>query len=210
MLVDDAIQRRATGSSSSIALRSGLCAGMGWLHPALPSQPPCRSSGRVFCAACTRCASPRSPSRSAASGCRTHRWLVVPEVLSGRASQVPGKPLHTCPALRPRRDLRTRSLGAVAVGTELLAGLVHLTHRQARAFEPGAVPVAKCRVLQSVGVLLQVCVFRAKSITDSGASRSPIPEHGDHRFRSKPIAPEVGRRSERRWIAETATCEDRS
>jgi hypothetical protein len=31
------------------------------------------------------------------------------------------------------------------------------------------------------------CVFRPKSITDSGASRSVIPEEADHRFRSMPI-----------------------
>jgi hypothetical protein len=32
------------------------------------------------------------------------------------------------------------------------------------------------------------CVFRSMPIADSGASRSPIPVEGDHRFRSKPIA----------------------
>ncbi|QRO01362.1 hypothetical protein JRI60_21225 [Archangium violaceum] len=31
------------------------------------------------------------------------------------------------------------------------------------------------------------CVHRTIAITDSGASRSPIPEQADHRFRSKPI-----------------------
>jgi hypothetical protein len=30
-------------------------------------------------------------------------------------------------------------------------------------------------------------VFRPKPITDSGASRSLIPEEADHRFRSMPI-----------------------
>jgi hypothetical protein len=34
------------------------------------------------------------------------------------------------------------------------------------------------------------CVFRPKSITDSGRSRSLIPVHADHRFRSKSITPE--------------------
>ena len=31
------------------------------------------------------------------------------------------------------------------------------------------------------------CVFRSKPITDSGATRSPIPAQADHRFRSNPI-----------------------
>ena len=35
---------------------------------------------------------------------------------------------------------------------------------------------------------LEICGFRPMPITDSGASRSPIPVQGDHGFRSKPIA----------------------
>ena len=31
------------------------------------------------------------------------------------------------------------------------------------------------------------CIFQPKPITDSGASRSPIPSEADHRFRPKPI-----------------------
>jgi hypothetical protein len=33
----------------------------------------------------------------------------------------------------------------------------------------------------------QVCVFRPKPITHSGASRSPIPAEADHHFQRKPI-----------------------
>jgi hypothetical protein len=31
------------------------------------------------------------------------------------------------------------------------------------------------------------CVIRAMPITESGASRSPIPAHGDHLIRAMPI-----------------------
>jgi hypothetical protein len=37
------------------------------------------------------------------------------------------------------------------------------------------------------------CGFRTMSITDSGTSRSPIPDEADHRFRSKPIAERIAR-----------------
>ena len=39
------------------------------------------------------------------------------------------------------------------------------------------------------------CAFRSKPITDSGASRSPIPEQADRRFRSKPITDSGASRS---------------
>src|SRR5512143_2423125 len=39
------------------------------------------------------------------------------------------------------------------------------------------------------------CVHRTIAITDSGASRSPIPEQADHRFRSKPITDSGASRS---------------
>src|SRR3990172_9917707 len=35
----------------------------------------------------------------------------------------------------------------------------------------------------SIGTLQQGCVIRGMPITDSGACRSPIPAHADHRFR---------------------------
>jgi hypothetical protein len=37
------------------------------------------------------------------------------------------------------------------------------------------------------------CGFRPKSITDSGRSRSAIPVHVDHRFRSKSFTPTTER-----------------
>ena len=39
------------------------------------------------------------------------------------------------------------------------------------------------------------CVFQSKSITDSTASRSPIPRQADQRFRSKPITDSTASRS---------------
>ena len=40
---------------------------------------------------------------------------------------------------------------------------------------------------------LVACVFRSKSITDSGANRSAIPAEPDHRFRGKPISDSGGK-----------------
>ncbi len=37
------------------------------------------------------------------------------------------------------------------------------------------------------------CGFRTIPITDSGASRSVIPDEADHPFRSKPIAERIAR-----------------
>jgi hypothetical protein len=42
------------------------------------------------------------------------------------------------------------------------------------------------------------CALRTMPITDSGASRSPIPEHGDHRFRAMAITRSGPSRSPRR------------
>ena len=39
----------------------------------------------------------------------------------------------------------------------------------------------------SQSVSLFLCVIRAMPITESGASRSPIPAHGDHPIRAMPI-----------------------
>jgi hypothetical protein len=92
---------------------------------------------------------------------------------------------------RPRAAIE--GIRVFADGGKRTAQLRSLAWSAYSAAREAGDPAAAAARAAGLAAASAYCVIRAMPITESGASRSPIPAHGDHPFRGMPITGPLGR-----------------